>query len=112
MYEGPPYKRQKTGHDDMTHVSPHVQPLYAASASPVVWIHQPLVQLSVPVSQDFPKNVPEIDPNEVERKELLGEGSFGLVYRGKCRGQEVAIKYLKESIEDPKILEDFKREVK
>lgn len=41
--------------------------------------------------KDITKVVPEIDPNEIELKELLGEGSFGKVYRGRCRGQEVGL---------------------
>jgi hypothetical protein len=32
---------------------------------------------------------PEILPNEVQLKEVLGVGSFGKVHRAKCRGHDV-----------------------
>ena len=36
--------------------------------------------------------VPEIHPSEIEMETLIGEGSYGQVYSGKCRGKTVAIK--------------------
>eukprot|EP01125_Pyxidicula_operculata_P000455 TRINITY_DN10484_c0_g1_i1.p1 TRINITY_DN10484_c0_g1~~TRINITY_DN10484_c0_g1_i1.p1 ORF type:complete len:491 (+),score=105.96 TRINITY_DN10484_c0_g1_i1:110-1582(+) len=54
---------------------------------------------------------PEISPTEIEKTEVIGSGSFGKVYRGKCRGQNVAIKILlKQHISDED-LATFKREV-
>ena len=36
--------------------------------------------------------LPEIDPSEIEFDEKIGEGSYGQVFSGKCRGKDVAIK--------------------
>ena len=36
--------------------------------------------------------VPEIDASEIHFDEKIGEGSYGQVYSGKCRGKQVAIK--------------------
>eukprot|EP01126_Amoeba_proteus_P021429 TRINITY_DN2176_c0_g2_i6.p1 TRINITY_DN2176_c0_g2~~TRINITY_DN2176_c0_g2_i6.p1 ORF type:complete len:495 (-),score=91.27 TRINITY_DN2176_c0_g2_i6:146-1630(-) len=54
---------------------------------------------------------PEIHPNEVELREILGVGSYGKVHRGKCRGQDVAVKRFHRPIVDEKNLIAFKREV-
>eukprot|EP00727_Mastigamoeba_balamuthi_P005074 m51a1_g14565 putative major vault protein (1512) ;mRNA; f:1049567-1056001 len=40
----------------------------------------------------------------------VGEGSYGVVYRGEWRGQEVAIKLLKSQGPDPALLNEFRRE--
>ena len=37
----------------------------------------------------------KLDPNELNEEEVLGEGSFGTIYRGIFRGQKVAIKKMK-----------------
>ena len=54
---------------------------------------------------------PEIEPNEVELFETLGKGSFGTVYRGKCRSKEVAVKILHFQVLDEKALDTFRQEV-
>eukprot|EP01104_Vermistella_antarctica_P019284 TRINITY_DN7489_c0_g1_i1.p1 TRINITY_DN7489_c0_g1~~TRINITY_DN7489_c0_g1_i1.p1 ORF type:complete len:517 (+),score=149.34 TRINITY_DN7489_c0_g1_i1:57-1553(+) len=54
---------------------------------------------------------PIIDPDEIELQELIGEGCFGRVYRGKCRAQDVAIKVPKKQDIKKKKLEAFLREV-
>lgn len=54
---------------------------------------------------------PEIGVGEIKLKEELGTGSFGKVYRGRCRGQEVAVKVLHKPILDEKNLIAFKKEV-
>eukprot|EP01127_Copromyxa_protea_P021033 TRINITY_DN7130_c0_g1_i1.p1 TRINITY_DN7130_c0_g1~~TRINITY_DN7130_c0_g1_i1.p1 ORF type:complete len:469 (-),score=68.87 TRINITY_DN7130_c0_g1_i1:86-1492(-) len=53
----------------------------------------------------------EIFPEEVELKEVLGAGTFGKVYRGKCRGKDVAIKKLHKPIENAEDQEAFMTEV-
>ena len=39
--------------------------------------------------------IPEIDPTEIEFDEKIGEGSYGQVFSGSCRGKTVAIKVFK-----------------
>lgn len=54
---------------------------------------------------------PEIGFSEICFEKKIGEGTFGEVWRGTCRGKEVAIKKMKKSDSDPKSLEDFKKEI-
>lgn len=57
------------------------------------------------------KQTPEIDRNEVKFEEKIGGGCFGNVYRGKCRGKNVAIKKLLNQDMDDHTLEEFRKEV-
>jgi serine/threonine protein kinase len=54
---------------------------------------------------------PEIIADELEYQEKIGGGCFGSVYRGRCRGKEVAIKKLFRQDVDEKTLNEFKKEV-
>eukprot|EP01125_Pyxidicula_operculata_P011861 TRINITY_DN387_c4_g1_i1.p1 TRINITY_DN387_c4_g1~~TRINITY_DN387_c4_g1_i1.p1 ORF type:complete len:547 (+),score=161.28 TRINITY_DN387_c4_g1_i1:95-1735(+) len=55
---------------------------------------------------------PEILPDQIKFGKKLAQGSFGTVYKGKCRGEIVAIKELTFETEiDEEILEEFRREV-
>jgi len=54
---------------------------------------------------------PEIDPSEIEKHHVMGDGSFGTVYAGKCRQKDVAIKVLLKQDFDEKALQAFRHEV-
>lgn len=53
---------------------------------------------------------PEIDPCEITREYILGDGSFGAVYKGRCRQKDVAVKVLFKQF-DEKSLRAFRKEV-
>ncbi|EGG23899.1 SH2 domain-containing protein [Cavenderia fasciculata] len=58
---------------------------------------------------------PEILPEEIEydlKNDFLGQGSFGSVYKGKCRGQEVAVKVPRKQKLNLYELTSFRHEVK
>lgn len=54
---------------------------------------------------------PEIKADEIIYGEKIGGGCFGSVYKGTCRGLTVAIKKLVKQDLDPKVMEDFRKEV-
>jgi serine/threonine protein kinase len=56
-------------------------------------------------------HAPDISSNEVSMTKKIGEGQFGLVYEGKCRGVTVAVKVLHTTEMSEEDIEDFKKEV-
>jgi len=54
---------------------------------------------------------PEIQSSEIMKSEKIGEGAFGIVYRGQCRAKTVAIKVLRKQKMQPQELAKFRMEV-
>jgi len=54
---------------------------------------------------------PEIRPEEIILEELIGSGSFGKVYKGRCRQKAVAVKILHKQQFDAQTLAAFRKEV-
>eukprot|EP01103_Thecamoeba_quadrilineata_P019190 TRINITY_DN7669_c0_g1_i1.p1 TRINITY_DN7669_c0_g1~~TRINITY_DN7669_c0_g1_i1.p1 ORF type:complete len:518 (+),score=108.01 TRINITY_DN7669_c0_g1_i1:27-1580(+) len=54
---------------------------------------------------------PEIRSDEIEYLERIGNGCFGNVFRGRCRGKEVAIKVLYDQDLNDSALLNFQKEV-
>ena len=52
-----------------------------------------------------------LDPDELHEDKKLGEGSFGIVFKGTFRGNEVAIKRMKEAADNDEQMEEFNKEV-
>jgi len=66
------------------------------------------------IRQSEDSGPPEIDPTEVifdKQRDLIGTGTYGKVYRGKCRGQTVAVKVPVRQNLTPKQLAEFRHEV-
>jgi len=54
----------------------------------------------------------KLDPDELKRDELIGEGAYGLVFSGRYRGMDVAIKVVKnQEYMTPEMKADFASEV-
>ncbi|ELP84798.1 protein serine/threonine kinase, putative [Entamoeba invadens IP1] len=52
-----------------------------------------------------------LDPDELIEEKKLGEGSFGIVFKGLFRGYEVAIKKMKTCVSSEDALDEFEKEV-
>jgi len=57
-------------------------------------------------------NPPEIRAEEITYYERIGQGCFGTVFRGLCRGKEVAVKKLRKQQLTPATLSEFMKEVR
>ncbi|EDR22755.1 protein serine/threonine kinase, putative [Entamoeba dispar SAW760] len=53
-----------------------------------------------------------LDPDEIKEENKIGEGSFGIVYIGEFRGNQVAIKKMKEIEENENKMKEFEKEVR
>ena len=64
--------------------------------------------MATPLSE----NLPAIPSKALQLDELIGEGSYAEVYRGKWEGREVAIKKLKLKKLPAHLAKDFDKETK
>eukprot|EP01101_Sappina_pedata_P005421 TRINITY_DN2474_c0_g2_i1.p1 TRINITY_DN2474_c0_g2~~TRINITY_DN2474_c0_g2_i1.p1 ORF type:complete len:508 (-),score=208.20 TRINITY_DN2474_c0_g2_i1:62-1585(-) len=68
--------------------------------------------MSISVSPNSSENKkPDISSEEIKVFECIGKGFFGCVFRGKCRGKEVAVKQLFQRKIESEVLESFRKEV-
>jgi hypothetical protein len=55
--------------------------------------------------------VPVIKQNELHKERIIGEGQYGKVWEGRCRGEVVAVKVLNDQEWDDAIIKKFEKEV-
>eukprot|EP00007_Cunea_sp_BSH-02190019_P005479 CAMPEP_0174229626 /NCGR_PEP_ID=MMETSP0417-20130205/530_1 /TAXON_ID=242541 /ORGANISM="Mayorella sp, Strain BSH-02190019" /LENGTH=538 /DNA_ID=CAMNT_0015307187 /DNA_START=310 /DNA_END=1923 /DNA_ORIENTATION=+ len=53
----------------------------------------------------------EVNPDDVKLTSKIGKGAFGVVYKGKLHGKDVAVKKLLNQDLSPETMADFKKEV-
>ncbi|KAK0166021.1 hypothetical protein PV328_004480 [Microctonus aethiopoides] len=69
--------------------------LSSSSSSSSSTTSQPPPPIPLPRQKSLQQQfVEEIDYNEIETEEVVGKGSFGVVWKGKWRGRDVAIKHI------------------
>ncbi|ELP94704.1 serine/threonine protein kinase HT1, putative [Entamoeba invadens IP1] len=96
--------------------SVYLTPLYSTTISSDVMIISKSLSNNKQSTYDFIINAKtemnsRLDPTEISIDKKIGEGSFGLVYQGTFRNNLVAIKQMKESINEAEKMKDFEREV-
>eukprot|EP01125_Pyxidicula_operculata_P013678 TRINITY_DN4545_c0_g1_i1.p1 TRINITY_DN4545_c0_g1~~TRINITY_DN4545_c0_g1_i1.p1 ORF type:complete len:525 (+),score=61.35 TRINITY_DN4545_c0_g1_i1:61-1635(+) len=64
-----------------------------------------------PLNSGFLHGVPLIKRNELSLERTIGEGQYGKVWQGKCRGEVVAVKILNNQEWDDEIIKQFEKEV-
>ncbi|ELP88833.1 protein kinase, putative, partial [Entamoeba invadens IP1] len=78
------------------------------------------VSLDIHKGEQYSTNIPlvfetelstHLDPDELFEEKKIGNGSFGIVFLGTFRRKKVAIKKMKQSTNNEKMLDEFKKEV-